>query len=529
MPGTRDHDPLIIEEFEGWWQRGDPDSAPSNHFIQADNIQYFQSGVGTRDGLRNYLVDPLPTLQILRVYNYTTQTGQTLLVLTVGGNIYHVKKPTDLVGAPILTIAEMQDFGFVAINGRAYISPFKTYVNAQGEKYQLGLQNVPLYVYNGDGTPARPAAGAPPTGQVVLANGVAGRTDTGLHFVGVVFETNSGYLTAPGAFSAQFTYSGVNKIDVSAIPTGPAPVIKRHLVSTKFIFSYNGDILGYQYFFIPNGTIPDNTTTTKTVEYFDSDLIADASHLTDNFSVIPSGVALNTYHSRMIIVGEYGNTETLVGLPPGITDNRSIARVSFPGEPESISKIDGLIVAPLDGHPLTNVQEFRDVLYLFKSTRTFSFSDNNDEPVTWQEEVLDQGIGAPVHGIATVLDTGGVNTDFLLIADLSGLMLFNGVFALPELTFKIEDFWRALNHNEFHKIEVANDSLNKKIWITLPEPHRKTLLHADYSDGLNPSKIKWARWIFDVNVFTIALVQFDRLLIGTPGPDVTGVEFQELL
>ena len=133
MPGTRDHDPLIIEEFEGWWQRGDPDSAPSNHFIQADNIQYFQSGIETRYGLRNYLTDPLPTLQILRVYNYTTQTGQTLLVLTVGGNIYHIKKSTDPIGAPILHVEEMEDFGFVAINGRAYISPFRTRLDAQGD------------------------------------------------------------------------------------------------------------------------------------------------------------------------------------------------------------------------------------------------------------------------------------------------------------------------------------------------------------------------------------------------------------
>ena len=37
-----------------------------------------------------------------------------------------------------------------------------------------------------------------------------------------------------------------------------------------------------------------------------------------------------------------------------------------------------------------------------------------DEPATWTEETLDQGVGAPVHGIATVLDSGGVNIDFLL-------------------------------------------------------------------------------------------------------------------
>jgi hypothetical protein len=149
-------------------------------------------------------------------------------------------------------------------------------------------------------------------------------------------------------------------------------------------------------------------------------------------------------------------------------DNRSVARLSMPGEPEAINKIDGLIIAPLDGNPLTNCQEFRDVLYLFKKTRTYAYSDNRDEPSTWQEEVVDQGIGVGVHGIGTVLDTGGVNVDFLLIADWSGLMIFNGVYARPELSWKIEDYWNSLDRNSFRQVQVVNDSLSKKIWITLP-------------------------------------------------------------
>ena len=63
-----------------------------------------------------------------------------------------------------------------------------------------------------------------------------------------------------------------------------------------------------------------------------------------------------------------------------------------------------------------------------------------------------------------------------------------------------------------------NDSLNKKIWITLPEPYRKILLHADYKNGMNSSNIRWAKWIFDIKAFAIALIETDRLVIGTPGP-----------
>lgn len=642
MPGLRNHEPLVIEEFNGWWDRGDDESAPSDHFIQADNVQYFNSGFETRDALDKYQTGTQLT-DIVRVYNYVMQNGQSLLILNTSGEIYHVIGPSTVHG-PILTIAAMEDFGFVAINGRAYITPFKSYVNTLGVNYELGLQNEFVYVYKGDGTAARKAAGPAPSNtsklpflaynakndgqvtqglhviavafnagilgievfpvvdapgdkQIELHNipigpvGTTSRTivmtrkipyeswvpdqtsytyytvetiadnttqnkkinktdaqltstyvpgvtaapapaallvqqvdtdppgycDFGFHLVGVVYETDTGYLTAPGPehFGGQ-TYVDTRKaIKISNIPISPNPyVTKRHLVSTKWIPEYNGDQLGYQFFFIPDGNIDDNTTTEKTVSYYDSDLLDDASHLTDNFAEIPAGVNLNTYHSRMVVVGEYGTTESLEGIQAPQVDNRSVARVSFPGEPEAISKIDGIIIAPLDGNPLTNVQEFRDVLYLFKKTRTIAYSDNNDEPATWSEEVIDQGVGSPVHGIATVLDSGGVNVDYLLVADWSGLMLFNGVYARPELSWKIEDYWMSVVRNDFRYIQVANDSLSKKIWLTLPTPNRYHMLHADYGNGLDAKNIRWARWVFDAKISSICLIETTKLIIG---------------
>jgi len=214
------------------------------------------------------------------------------------------------------------------------------------------------------------------------------------------------------------------------------------------------------------------------------------------------------------LVGEFGTDETLKDLPTGVTDNRSLARVSFPGEPEAISKVDGLIIAPLDGNALTNCQEFRDVLYLFKMTRTLGYSDNNDRPATWSEEIVDQGVGAPVHGIGAVLDSGGVNIDYLLIADWSGFMLFNGTYARPELSWKIENFWMSLARNDFRYVQIANDSLSKKVWITLPPPYQHMMLHADYGNGIDAKNIRWARWSFDVKLSTIAMIDTNKLVMG---------------
>src|SRR3970282_259927 len=150
MPGQRDHQPVVIESFNGLWARGDAESCPLDHFIQADNIQFFHSGFQTRDAVDKYQTNLTPIGRIVRVYNYVMQTGQSLLVLREGGDIFHLIAPSTVHG-PILSIADMEAFGFVAVAGRAYITPFKSTVNTQGINSELGLQNDFVYVYKGDG------------------------------------------------------------------------------------------------------------------------------------------------------------------------------------------------------------------------------------------------------------------------------------------------------------------------------------------------------------------------------------------
>ena len=374
-------------------------------------------------------------------------------------------------------------------------------------------------------TVASPAGpGSITTGAMLIDNTTnVGYNDPGFHLIGVVYETDTGYLTAPGPeFYAGNTYIDEKKsILVSGIPTSTDYFVKkRHLVSTKTIPEYNGDQKGYQFFFIPKGTLEDNTTTQKEISYYDSDLIADASHLMDNFSFIPSGVNLCEYHGRLVIVGDCNHPKDSAGNAETTKpDNRSIAWVSAPGEPEAINQIDGLIITPLDGTPLTNCQDFRDVLYLYKQNRTYAVSDNQDEPSTWGPvEVLDQGIGAPVHGIAEVLDSGGVNIDYLIIGDWSGLMLFNGTYARPELSWKIENLWMSFPKNSFHKLQVVNDSIRKKLWILHPASLGIVLL-ADYGNGLNPKDIRWAIWNFEgANITSLALIRTDLMVMTTWQP-----------
>ena len=490
----RDHEGIVLEEFNGLWQDGDIDAIPIDHFSEATNIQYFNGGFKTRDGIDLYQSLGTALGNILRIHPYRMQTGLTLLVLDASGNIHHVVSST-VTHNNILSIATMTDFNTVSIAGRAYITPFFTDSNG----IEKGITSQFLYVYLGAGVAARKAAGPTAGGAVAVANGAAGFTDAGLHVFGVVGETDTGYLSPPTALNS-FTTSAALSVSFSSVPTFTGSFwAKRHIVASVKVLNFNGDLDGYQLFFIPNATINDNVTTTlANVSFYDADLIDDASHLLDNLTEIPAGVGLTVYHNRLVLTTTFSDI--------------SVAYVSNPGEPEAFNQVDGILIVPLDGNPLTNAQVFRDILYLFKNTRTVGYSDNQDVPSTWVPFVVDETIGAPVHGVATVLDSGGVNVDYLFIAGYNGIMLFNGSYVKPAFTAKIRDLWLALDRTLFRRIEIINNSITEKIYVVLTDG---TILYGDYENGLGWEEVKWAHWTFNLNVTTLEIIETVKVVIGS--------------
>lgn len=499
----RDHQPITLETFNGLWRKGDPEDTPPDHFSDCNNVSFlgvasFQTRPGV--GLHQNVLAPLGN--IVRMYNYITQDKNTLIVLTYNtttntGSIYHVIDGTTVFG-PLLSIVGMTDFAFVAYAGRAYISPFSSFLTG-GLNIEKGLQNEFLYVYKGDGTAARKAGANAPTGTIAIANGAAGNTDPGFKLFGVVFETDTGYLSPPAAFNS-FTTSAAQSVSFSSIPVSvQAFVTKRHIVATKTIINYNGNTTGYIYYFIPNAILNDNVTTTlPDISFFDIDLLDDASELLDNFAEIPAGAGLTLYHNRLILYTTFTDI--------------SLAYCSLPGEPEAFDQVDGLIVAPLDGNPITNANELRDIFYVNKRNRTLAYSDNGDVPSSWgPPTVIDQAIGAPIHGVATFIDSGSTSVNYLIMASYKGIVVFNGVYALPELSWKIADLWNELDRNEFRKIQFLNDSIGQLLYIVLPTG---ILLVGDYNNGLDPKNIRWTKWEFNFNIRTIALVNINELIIG---------------
>jgi hypothetical protein len=496
----RGHPPFPITDFKGLWRRGDVDTTPLDHFTDCENLNLADvNNIQTRPGIGVSQDVAVPLENVKRIYNYNTGEANTQLVLTLDdteGNIYHVVD-ADTVFGPILTVEGMTDFAFAPYGGRAYISPFASF--PQGDlTIEKGLEDEVIYVYAGDGTAARPAAGEPLSGNMTIANGAAGNTDPGEHIFGFVAETISGYLTAPGLLET-FTTSANLSVSFGSIPTSGDPnVVARHLVATKVITDFNGNLEGYDLFFVPNGTIPNNTDTfLNNISFFDQDLLDDASHLIDNYEEIPAVAHLSLYNERLVAGATF--------------DDINLALVSARGEPEAISQISGILSVQPDGNPITNGQELRDVFYLFKRVRTIAYVDNGDEPSSWEPVIVDNALGTCVHGIATVLDSGSASVDFLIVCTFQGITLFNGRFIDPPLTWKIESYWKDLDRNAFGLIQIVNAPIQE--WILVVLPTRKMLV-GFYGNGMDSKQIRWCPWSFLPGINTVAIVNIDEIIIG---------------
>jgi hypothetical protein len=473
----RGHQPVEMEAFNGLWARGDDDAVPPDHFSDILNMMFTPEGIQTRDGFgdASLVITSVRRAWVYKVYGQADR----LLILDGSGNLWD---STNLV-TPILTIAEMTDCAFLNFAGRAYISPNDGNTGLPGEK---------VYIYKGSGV-AVAAGGVVPTGSMVAAESAsAGDIEAGLHLFAVAYETDTGFITAPGpAVFASVTATGGLSVDLSGIPIGPSNTAARRIIATKIIQNYNGDQTGYEFFFVPDGRIANNSATTLTVSFFDVALLSSADYLFDLFTEIPALLWLNTFGGRLVGGGENANP--------------SVVRISEPGQPEAINQITGLLVIdPANtSSPVTNGQEIREVLYLFKKSRAYATSDNNAEPSSWKVTNIDEGTGTYPHGIAAVADSGGVNIDKAFIADQSGLMQFTGTFARPELSWKIRDVWARINKLYFHTVNIAHDTNIQRIYVAVPldaATHPSHILVGDYSnyDGSYNaslmSAMKWTIW-----------------------------------
>ena len=514
-----EYEKISITQFKGLFLRGLSDTCPPDHSTVAQNLRYNRTGEAfTRDGTFPSLIT---ASSILRMFPATF--GHNLVIILTcdnAGNIYRSD-----TGGILLSVANMVDFAAVNVFGFCLISPILSTPTTYNPVYiWSGLQ-----VSGADLVAIRPAAGVGPgLGMTAAQSAIAGNVTIGVHQIAVSFITNTGYTTQPGplgsptpplaenpsfsAVSVTVSGGGVFSIDISNIPIGPSSTVARQILLTQadqdLFFYGGGQIWNGSTLVNWDGVIHDNSTTSITISFFDTDLAVSADALFDLLPSIPGGTysliaGMTFYHGRVLYWGGEFN----------------LVRVTSPGSSETIDNVVSYVQLPdqFDGNDVTNSCTIQDALYFFKAVGIFSVTDNGNNPNTWSVIVVDAGAGcSSALGLGTInLSTASLTQNQVaLITDFGGIYLFNGAVTQPPLTWKINDLWiNIFQYTNLAGTRIAIDPYYKLIYIAITGnsiggPDYPNLLVADYNDGLDSQNIKWSVWTFPFTIDDIGMIFF---------------------
>ena len=119
---------------------------------------------------------------------------------------------------------------------------------------------------------------------------------------------------------------------------------------------------------------------------------------------------------------------------------------------------------------MRNGVQLRDVFYAHKSLGVFAVQDNGDVPSGWSVYPVDKSINTPIHGISEFFNLSGIRSarDWYLTIDRSGILLNNGSFGKPPITWSINDIWQRYNFAQYHKGVLVVDEQHHKIYCAVP-------------------------------------------------------------
>jgi len=322
----------------------------------------------------------------------------------------------------------------------------------------------------------------------------AGNVQQGTYQIGVVYETDTGFISPP-ATSPNLDIQAVVTQDNCSITLTNVPISPLSYITARYIIVATVDQLGDigEYFFVPDnegGSINDNTTMSTTLSFYITDLVESADNLFNLRARIPAGQNINVYSARLLLLGF---------LPP----DSSLARASNKSDPETFDQtLESIIVGKDDGYLLTNNAILNTILYFWKEKGVWSTYDNGSDPVNWDVEPIDDSVGCGFRGLSCVSPpkARGSHANVIAFADHAGLYLFNGSVVQPELTWKVEDLWQTLT--DASGLNVIIDIQNKRI-IIFGFDESSALYQAslvgDFSEGASSQAIKWDIWTYHIN------------------------------
>lgn len=479
---------MTIENFMGLWDRGSLDDIPPDHAADILNVSFARK----RECQTRIGADPSTNLShnVVRMFLATFNNSSLILLTCDGaGNIYR-----EDTGAVLLNVPNMIDFSALNMYNKCFIAPLLSSYSSTNY----------IQVWGGPGTTIHPIGGQPPSASFTAVETGTGNVVAGQHEYAVSYITDTGYVTPPGpVISGTFTpviltSSGGMQVQLNGLPIGPAGTVGRQIYATKSGLT--------EFFYL--ATINDNTATTILLNYFDTDLVLSADSLFDlNPSPISgvgfSGCALIKYHERMLIIGPLADK----------------VQVSGAGNPESFNNVTGFINIPSehDGNTVGTGFDLFSVLYLCKGVGTFSAQDNGSEPndpnTPWVVNSIDGVVGAYHHTIGTVTGSQASLTfnSVALMANYSGLFLFNGNVQRPELSWKIRGVWERLTFGYAQYMRIAVDAFHDVFYLLMPldgATSPNTLLLGDFSLGLSSEQIRWSVYTFPWTINEIMMANY---------------------
>lgn len=488
---------------------------PFDYALESVNLYYQKNGsIRTRDGFEKYVssadvATPFTALgNVTGLWQITNLQGveytDRWLILTYEagsntGRFYDTQVPVTATN-PVLSIVGMKYAFVINAFGRMYISPWSAWADP------LGAPNGDIYLYNGLYNARRAGCAPPAIGTFGVTATATGNCTPGLHFISVLFETDSGFRssiiighdTTPlpvTTTTANATMSFAN-IPVGAAGTG---VIRRHIIVTKIVVNNNGQgLYGYEPFIAV--TINDNTTTAATFTKPDSALVDSAQDYIYKNIYIRAYTSMAQYGNRMVYLG--GRELTGAAFPV----QKDTIAVSDPNVPEHIWDINGfpgerntlLIGEGYVGNVMCGLEQ-NGIFYIFKEYSTHSIVDNpEDDPANWPVSLVNAGKGAYPLGIALIgPNPSGLISGGAFIAGSHGISYFNNQHSEYTLT---ENIWDNLIPNiaDIKWSRLIVDPSRKLIFWTFGDPLVSDFINVcktiSYYDGLSPDKIKISEW-----------------------------------
>jgi hypothetical protein len=502
-----------ITDLRGEWSRLDQKEARPNRGFVAHNVRFEPGRVRSRDAFIETAVT-VPG-KATSFHNWIGH-GLNRLIYASGGA--QVRMRNVATGADTLLFsATCRGITLAEAGDKAIIASF----TSAGDGAAQARISLPLV---GAGEIDK-AFSAPWTNTFTCSDFGTGNASQGTKRFGYIIETRTGFTGKPAPVSGGVfvpvsftvaaggrTVKGTMTVNIPAEAGYLHPITTRTDNPDKWYFEPGMSVL------LPSGASGYSLSWYYTAS--DESLEASAVEVVDNFDLLTQDGSGNGPFSPHCAVS-YGKRAVY------LTPHR--AYISEPGDYQYVT--DALHGLELPGkRQLVTGFPFRQSLYLLGPGWTYEVSDNGDYPSTWTNPTeISSAIGTPaIKGVCW--QTAG---DYVWVAAVSGLYLFNGSYSRIPVSHMNSDWWGRINWAAAQSLVMVDDYVHQRIIVAVPLDAATEPSHMfvwDYARGVGPADVDFS-WYDSASVTFSALALVMNNITGTQelwlGPTAAGAVHKE--